>query len=83
MIPILSLVIVATVAALAMYFLNNARVEADARERRTRTELYSVLGQSEAVTLSISDERPTAQIRYIDDAQALKIQRTRGVDNGS
>lgn len=75
MIPVLTILLVALLWSYTLKLLDNARREADARERRTRMELYSVLGRDETVSVAISDERPPSQIRYVDDAKALEAQK--------
>lgn len=49
--------------------------ESNDRENKTKTELLSVLGKTETVALSFNDERPARKIRYVDDEEALRLQK--------
>lgn len=83
MIPALTIIFVALIWGYTLYLLNEARIDAEKREHHTRMELYSVLGRDETVSIALRDERPAGQIRYVDDAKALKIQKQGVTANGS
>lgn len=81
MILALTILLVASLWAFTLYLLNEARISAEKRERDLRLELYSVLGRDETVSISLSNDRPAGQIRYVDDSRAIQLQKNGGVTN--
>lgn len=49
--------------------------DANGREKQTRQELLSVLGKTETIALNFNDERPARGVKYIDDAEAVRLEK--------
>jgi hypothetical protein len=58
-----------------IYMLREQIRAANQRETEMRLQLLSVLGKTETVALTFKDKRPVHGIEYVDDEEAVRLER--------
>lgn len=58
-----------------IYLLREQLVAAHRREAEMRTQLLSVLGKTETVSLTLQDQRPKQVVSYIDEELEAELAR--------
>jgi uncharacterized protein YpmB len=60
--------------------LNKQLNESREAEKKTKTELLSVLGKTETVALTFEDRRPSYEVSYVDDEKMVNLEKA--IDRG-